>query len=178
MEGLARLVSDSLARHGFETTLDYRRLQWSRWFRCADSFSVLLVPGKPGLFALGEELIAAGEIPATRGKRMLALYRISETEDLGMALGRLFLPGNPERERLSTGRCFARYAVIEDAGQRRAAHTVLQQWLATSAEAASGINGELVTPPFAGGISQAAEIEGASMSPAEIVQPSPLPAGF
>jgi len=124
MEGLARLVSDSLARHGFETTLDCRRLQWSQWFRCHDSFSVLLVPGKPGLFALGEELIAAGEIPATRGKRMLALYRISETEDLGMALGRLFLPGNPERERLSTGRCFARYAVIEDAGQRRAAHTV------------------------------------------------------
>ena len=46
---------------------------------------------------------------------MLALFQISETDDLGMALGRLFLPGSPQRERLAGGRCFARYAVIEDA---------------------------------------------------------------
>ena len=45
---------------------------------------------------------------------MLALFQISETDDLGMALGRLFLPGAPEGERLAAGRCFARYAVIED----------------------------------------------------------------
>jgi hypothetical protein len=56
-----------------------------------------------------------------------------------MALGRLFLPGNPERERLATGRCFARYAVIEDATQRRAAHADLQRWLSSSSETASGI---------------------------------------
>ena len=32
MEGLARLVSESLARHGVDTSIDQRRLQWSRWF--------------------------------------------------------------------------------------------------------------------------------------------------
>jgi hypothetical protein len=135
MEGLERMVSESFARHGIEPAFDYRRVEWSRWFRCADSFSLVLMSSKPGVFALGEEIVA----PATGGKRMLALFQISETDDLGMALGRLFLPGNPERERLATGRCFARYAVIEDAAQRHAAHADLQQWLSSSSETASGI---------------------------------------
>ena len=91
-----------------------------------------LVSSKPGLFALGEEIVA----PAAGGKRMLALFHISEVEDLGMALGRLFLPGSPERERLASGRCFARYAVIEDATQRHAAYTALQRWLASTSETA------------------------------------------
>lgn len=135
MEGLERMVSESFARHGIDPAFDYRRVEWSRWFRCADSFSLVLMSSKPGVFALGEEIVA----PATGGKRMLALFQISETDDLGMALGRLFLPGNPERERLATGRCFARYAVIEDAAQRHAAHADLQQWLSSSSETASGI---------------------------------------
>jgi hypothetical protein len=135
MEGLERMVSESFARHGIEPAFDYRRVEWSRWFRCADSLSLVLMSSKPGVFALGEEIVA----PATGGKRMLALFQISETDDLGMALGRLFLPGNPERERLATGRCFARYAVIEDAAQRHAAHADLQQWLSSSSETASGI---------------------------------------
>jgi hypothetical protein len=135
MEGLERMVSESFARHGIEPAFDYRRVEWSRWFRCADSFSLVLMSSKPGVFALGEEIVA----PATGGKRMLALFQISETDDLGMALGRLFLPGNPERERLATGRCFARYAVIEDAAQRHAAHADLKQWLSSSSETASGI---------------------------------------
>ena len=65
---------------------------------------------------------------------MLALFQISETDDLGMALGRLFLPGSPQRERLWAGRCFARYAVIEDESQRHAAYTALQRWLTETAE--------------------------------------------
>ena len=80
---------------------------------------------KPGIFALGEEIVA----PATGGKRMLGLFQVSETDDLGMALGRMFLPGSPQRERLAAGRCFARYAVIEDATQRHAAYAALQRWL-------------------------------------------------
>jgi len=91
---------------------------------------VALVCSKPGVFALGEEIVA----PASGGKRMLALFQISETDDLGMALGRLFLPGSPQRERLWAGRCFARYAVIEDESQRLAAYTALQRWLSESAE--------------------------------------------
>src|SRR3989440_8547517 len=121
MEGLTRLVSDSLTRHGIETALDYRRLQWSKWFHCESSVSFVLAPSKPGIFSLAEEVAPAG-VAATDGKRMLALVRISEAEDLGMALGRLFLPGSPERDRLLGGRCFARYAVIEDEVQRHSAY--------------------------------------------------------
>jgi hypothetical protein len=147
MEALARLVSEALARHGLETTLDHRRLEWSKWFRCEDSFSILLVPAKSGLFALGEEVIAPGEVPATGGKRMLALFQISPAEDLGLTLGRLFLPNSPMRERFASGRCFARYTVIEDVSQRQTAHAALQQWLASSVEAASGSYGGVIDSP-------------------------------
>jgi hypothetical protein len=177
MEGLARLVTESLARHGFEATLDHRRLQWSKWFRCESSFSLILVPSKPGLFALGEEVIAPGEVPATGGKRMLALFQVAEADDLGMALGRLFLPGSPERERFASGRCFARYVAIEDAAQRRAACAAFEQWMASSSEAASGIVGTLQSAPFMGGNSQSIEMEGGEHH-GEVEPPAPLPLGF
>ena len=61
METLTRLVSESLARHGFDRPLDYRRLQWSRWFRCDSPHSLLLVPSKPGIFALAEEVLSLGK---------------------------------------------------------------------------------------------------------------------
>ena len=205
MESISQLVSDSLARHGMEPSLDHLRIEWSRWFRCESSFSVLLVPAKPGIFALGEEMVPAGSTvlvdgncraegikhaqaentlleatalsrveggypvnpapegrpslaqrfsageagetisvpegrPKPAGKRMLALFQISEADDLGMALGRMFLPGNPLLRKLNSGRCFARYAVIEDAAQRSAAYSVFQRWMQESAETASGIN--------------------------------------
>src|SRR5215813_1172499 len=57
METLTRLVSESLARHGFDRPIDYRRLQWSRWFRCESHHSLLVVPSKPGVFALAEEVM-------------------------------------------------------------------------------------------------------------------------
>jgi len=59
MEGLTRLAAESLARHGFDRPLDYRRLHWSRWFRCESHHSLLAVPSQPGVFALAEEI---GEI--------------------------------------------------------------------------------------------------------------------
>jgi hypothetical protein len=147
MEGLVRLVADSLARNGFEAPLDHRRLRWSRWFRCESSFNLLLIPSDPGLFALGEEVIAPGEIPATGGRRMLAVFQISEAKDLGLAMGRQFAPNSPVRERLPEGRCFARYVVIEDDVQRRAAHAAMQKWLGSSAESATGISGDFVMLP-------------------------------
>ncbi len=60
MEGLTRLVSESLARHGFDRPLDYRRLCWSRWFRCESHHSLLFVPSKPGVFAIAEEIMDFG----------------------------------------------------------------------------------------------------------------------
>src|SRR5437867_6060727 len=121
MEGLTRLVSDSLTRHGIETALDYRRLQWSKWFHCESSVSFVLAPSKPGFFSLAEEVAPAGGLAATDGKRMLALVRISEAEDLGMALGRLFLPGSPEGDRLLGGCCSALYGVLDEECQGRSA---------------------------------------------------------
>lgn len=124
MVNISQIVDESLARHGVEPSIDHLRLQWSRWFRCDSSFSVLLAPAKPGVFALAEEIA-----PAAESKRMLALFEIKETDDIGMALGRLFLPGNPLREKLETGKCFARYAVIEDSAERSAAYKVFERWL-------------------------------------------------
>jgi len=131
MEDLARLVNESLADHGYQPQLDHRRLQWSKWFRCDSSFSVLLAPCQPGVFALGEEIASPGE---AGGKRMLALFYIGEAADISYALGNLFLPGSPMRERLESGRCFARYAVIETSNERAQAVTALTQWMQESAE--------------------------------------------
>ena len=173
MVGLAQLVNESLARHGVETTLDHRRLNWSNWFRCESSFSVLLAPSQPGLFALGEEVIAPGEVSATAGKRMLALFQVTETDDLGMALGRLFLPGSPERERLASGRCFARYAVVEDPAERKSAHAAFQQWLVASSDAASGLESQAFPPD-----ASAAPSSSNTNEEAQVGVPSPLPSGF
>jgi hypothetical protein len=60
LEAITRLVADSLARHGFDRPVDPRRLQWSRWFRCDSTHSLLVVPSKPGLFALAEEVMDLG----------------------------------------------------------------------------------------------------------------------
>jgi hypothetical protein len=137
MEALSDLVNESLARHGIQATLDHRRLQWSQWFRCESALSFAPVPSKPGVFTLAEASL--GENTGTGRKRMLALFRISQTEDLGMALGRLFFPGSPERNQLERGQCFARYAVIEDPSQRQTAYAALKTWMESSAEAAFGL---------------------------------------
>ena len=131
MEGLTRLVNESLADHGYEPKLDHRRLQWSKWFRCESNFSVLLAPCQPGIFALGEEIVSPG---GAVSKRMLALFHIAETGDISMAMGSLFLPGSLFRERLESGRCFTRYAVIKSATERAQAVAALQQWMQSSAE--------------------------------------------
>jgi hypothetical protein len=110
---------------------------------------------------------------------MLALFQISEADDLGMALGHLFLPGSQVRDRFASGRCFVRYAVIEDANQRHAAYVALQQWAGTSSDAASGISNHLnlQSAPFSGGVSQHLELQDTEPK-AQIEPPAPLPAGF
>jgi hypothetical protein len=60
METLTRLVTDSLARHGFDRPMDPRRLQWSPWFRCESPHSLLIVPSKPGIFAIAEDIMDLG----------------------------------------------------------------------------------------------------------------------
>jgi hypothetical protein len=139
MEQITRLVDDSMARHGFDVSMDYRRLAWSAWFRCESSFSWLLVPSAAGIYTLAEEMVAPGETAAIGGKRILAVFQITETEDLCVALSRNFAPDCPLQARLASGRCFVRFASVADAVQRKTACRALNQWLTNSTETATGI---------------------------------------
>jgi hypothetical protein len=212
LEAITRLVADSLARHGFDRPVDPSRLQWSRWFRCESTHSLLVVPSKPGIFALAEEIMdlrpgntteatnthvgtdafvrpasaptledstdreghdfsraimqkrnspasaaeailggatlqrcdslptkavaSAAEVPA---RRMLAVLQFSEDDDMAFTLDRMFTCVNPMRARLTSGRCFLRFVVIQDQAQRRYICNALNQWMLSSAEKATGI---------------------------------------
>ena len=183
MEALNRMVADSLARHGFEVPVSTHRVDWSRWFRCESSFSLLLVPSAPGIYALGEEVVAPSEIRG--GKRMLAVFEVAETEDLCVALSRKFAPRDPLSARLSGGRCFLRFAQIADAEQRHATCAALTRWLATTSEAAAGVVANSVTKDFG-----SARDVTAAPSPSDTTdgkqakqgtpqnEPPPFPAGF
>jgi hypothetical protein len=83
MESLTRLVTDSLARHGFDRPIDPRRLQWSRWFRCDSPHSLLVVPSKPGIFAIAEEIGAS--VARAPSPAMASTTFISRQETLGGA---------------------------------------------------------------------------------------------
>ena len=107
------------------------RLTWSRWTRCESSFSLALAPHQPGLFALAEEVVPAGEAGT---RRLLAVFEIAAADDLAHALGRLFTAASPWREHLVTGRCFVRFAVVENLAERDAACAALQAWLAQAAD--------------------------------------------
>jgi hypothetical protein len=137
MENLDRIVADTLAQSGFETPVYLRPIPWSRWFRCESSFSLLLVPSSPGLYALAEEVAAPDEAPSA--KRMLAVFEIGETEDLCLTLSRQFAPSSPLSARLATGRCFVRFARLHDDERRRMVCNSLKRWLAASAQTATGL---------------------------------------
>lgn len=186
MESLTRLVSESLARHGFDRPLDYRRLHWSRWFRCESHRSLLSVPSKPGVFALAEEILkvpsatphaatalsttartqtsghpneetvslgcragqsADSDNPKPEDARMLAVTRFFEDDDMAFTLDRMLSWQNPMRARLESGRYFIRYVVIEDQAQRRNICSALNQWIASSAEIATGIGSHFACSP-------------------------------
>jgi hypothetical protein len=201
MEELARMVAASMARHGCDTSIDHRRLNWSPWFRCELNVDLLLVPSAAGIFALAEEVIpgvksesvatspntdisaatnSAGTTSSSQAvnacasfgisvhqpgnvsahlagsgkmqaghdhsRRLLAVFEIAETNDLGAALLRLFAPGSALRDRLRSGRCFARFTPVADGAQRHAAATSLREWL-VSAAASSPSNREAGTLP-------------------------------
>lgn len=142
MEAISRIVADSLARHGFDRPVDPRRLQWSRWSRCDSPHSLLVVPSKPGIFALAEEVAELGPaatVAEASVRRMLAVLQFSEDDDMAFTLDRMFTCANPLRARLASGRCFLRFVVIEDQAQRRSICTALNQWMLNSAEKATGL---------------------------------------
>jgi hypothetical protein len=142
MEELSKLVEASLSRYGVEPSFDHHLVEWSRWFRCGSSFSTLLVAAKPGIFLLAEEVVLAGLAQQARAaeeeRRAVEIFHVGEAEDLGLVFARLFLPGSALRERLASGRLFARYAVIEDRAQRSLAATVFRRWIETDLVASDG----------------------------------------
>lgn len=111
-------------------------LSWSRWFHCESSFGLLLVPDQPGIFALAEEVMQ----PAGPGsRRMLAVFEISEAENVSRALSRMFVPGSPWQERLTGTRCYLRYTIIPDAEKRQAAAVALKNWLSLQMDNAAEV---------------------------------------
>jgi hypothetical protein len=76
---------------------------------------------------------------AKPSKRMLAVLQFSEDDDMAFTMDRMFTKPNAMRDRLSSGRCFLRFVVIEDQDQRRSICSALNQWIINSAEKASGI---------------------------------------
>lgn len=185
MEALARLVDDSLARHGLTVSVDHRRLLWSRWFRCESSFSLLLVPSAAGVYALSEEILPPNQVLAAGGKRMLAVFQVGETEDLCWTLSRHFAPKSPLSERLASGRCFVRFSQVADADQRRAACDSLTRWLASATEAATGLAKDFNVVEFASSsdveqppTSRPTESPEKTSEPAPKSEPPPFPAGF
>ena len=148
------------------------QVKWSNWSLCESSFSLLLVPQQPGVFALAEEIVPAGDdcvaqpSSAVQTKRMLAVLEVGAADDLVRALSRLFAADSVYHRRLSAARCFVRYAVIADAGERQAVAAALQQWLAAQSEA---IEAPAARPASA----QPNE----DFTPRNL-RPTPLPAGF
>ncbi len=154
------------------------QIAWSAWSRCESSFSLMLAPSQPGVFAVAEEVVSAEENPA--GKRILALLHVAIADDLARELGRLFSAASPLRDRLLTAPCYLRFAVVTDTAQRQAIGSSLQTWLAAYAEAASELTGR-VSPWLAGpaGCEPAHLRATDDSSPTQkVADPAPLPAGF
>jgi len=153
MEGLTRLVAESLARHGFDRPLDYRRLHWSRWFRCESHHSLLFVPSRPGVFAIAEEIMndaGAADAPVRpvsqpEPRRMLAVTQFFEADDMAFVLDRMLSRPNSMQTRLVSGRYFVRFVTIEDSSQRRSIFSALNQWMVSAAEKATGIGAHFST---------------------------------
>jgi len=144
------------------------QVKWSKWSACESSFSLLLVPQQPGVFALAEEIVPAGDGAAQQSKRMLAILEVGAADDLARSLSRLFAADSIYHQRLSAARCYVRYAVIAEPGERQAVAAALQQWLGAQPEAldAAAPAGQSNASP-----------SNPDHAPRDL-RPAPLPAGF
>ncbi len=169
MEAAARAAVGSSPQPGASLP----QAAWSAWSRCESSFSLLLVPARPGVFALAEEVFETGASGSRR--RMLALFHVAEAADLARATSRLFAADHPLRQRLVAARCFLRYAVLPEAAQRRAVALALEQWLSAAADSAAA----LAEGWFPGAPRVAAPAASAHHTkPGKGILPTPLPGGF
>jgi hypothetical protein len=76
---------------------------------------------------------------------MLAVTQFFEDDDMAFVLDRMLAYENPMRARMTSGRYFVRYVIIEDATQRRSICNALNQWIVSSAEKATGIGPHFAT---------------------------------
>ena len=100
MEAITRIVADSLARHGLDRPIDPRRLQWSRWSRCDSPHSLLVVPSKPGIFALAEEIMDLGPSNNDLGTAALACPEQRRRGSAEVVWDRVSDPVRPSEARL------------------------------------------------------------------------------
>lgn len=107
--------------------------QWSAWSRCESSFSLLLVPHKPGVYALAEEVMDSG----AHGRRMLAMFAVTASDDLARSISQLFMPSHPLCARMAQCRCFVRYAEISDPAARQETAQALERWLLQASDRAA-----------------------------------------
>jgi len=119
MEGLVRLVAESLERHGM--AVPPPRVDWSPWTP-VDPNLCLTAPCHPGLFVIAEQMVphTVAANPATE----LVILKVGQTQDLGIEMARLCYH-SPLYDRINTGRCVVRFAVVDSDAQRAAAWSEL-----------------------------------------------------
>jgi|SRR5882724_2404630 len=158
MEGLVRLVTESLERHGL--TVPPARIDWSDWTPLVASLC-LNAPSNPGLFVVVERLVSHNVV-ASGALHRLAILRIAHTNDLGIEIARLCLHSSL-RDRIAAGHCLIRYAAVDDDAHRISACAALQHWYTNSPEISAHFPAEAVS---------------AHSAPSQPVNPAPLPSGF
>ena len=109
MEGLVRLVAESLARHGIN--LPPARVEWSHWMQLESSLC-LSAPSYPGLYSVAERVIEHNLVTASEAIPHFAIFHEGHTQDLGFEMGRLCSPYSLLRDRIAKGDCWVRYAVM------------------------------------------------------------------
>ena len=158
MEGLVRLVAESLERHGL--TVPPARIDWSDWTPLESGLS-LQAPSNPGIFVVAESfvphnMVQAAEQPKNtaheascgndagatqapewrktldgRKTDALGILKIGHTNDLGVEISRLCFH-SPLRDRIAAGNCLIRFAAVNDDAQRVSSCAALQQWFTHS----------------------------------------------
>jgi len=139
MEGLVRLVAESLERHGM--TVPPPRVDWSHWVPM-DPNLCLTAPCHPGLFVIAEPLVAhkvprpVSSNPTVNPAVQLAILKVGQTKDLGVEMARLCYD-SPLYDRINAGRCLVRFAIVDDDARRVSSRAALEQWFTHGFEAST-----------------------------------------
>ena len=126
MEGLVRLVAESLERHG--VAVPPPSLEWSPWTPL-DPNLCLTAPCRPGLFVIAEPMVLHSI--SVKTSNQLVVLKAGQTKDLGVEMARLCYD-SPLYDRVIAGRCLVRFAVVDDEAQRALLYQAFTLSLASS----------------------------------------------